>query len=77
MVGLNTVSLNVLLADARMTDAELARRVGVTRQCIYEYTKGYILPSFEMSIRIYQVLQSEIEKLEEQLIKEESEMKDE
>ncbi len=44
-------------ANGEMTQAELARRVGVTRQTIIAIEQGRYSPSLEMAFQIAHVLQ--------------------
>ena len=76
MVGLNSVSLNALMLQADINMNQLAEKLGVDRMTIANYCYGRTAPSFNRSIRIYEILNEESLRLEEIEAKKESEMKD-
>ncbi|MCK5650089.1 MAG: helix-turn-helix transcriptional regulator [Gemmatimonadetes bacterium] len=59
---LNDLRRHRLLADG-MTQAELAQRVGVTRQTIHSIEKGKYKPTIELALRLARELGVAVEEL--------------
>ena len=59
---LNHLRRHRLLVDG-MTQAELAERVGVTRQTIHSIEKGKYKPTIELALRLARELEVAVEEL--------------